>query len=336
MRIAIIHNKPGPLADASESSVGGQGRSIERALREAGYDTELFAAGGAAELMDFLRRDRPDLIFNCCESLQGQAAYEMNVAAMIELLGIPFTGSPALTLGLCLNKAMAKAMLAAGGIATPAWVVAPVHHEADISALQFPLIVKPVAEDASLGVDVNSVVRNAEELRARIQFVWERFGPAIVEEFIPGREFNVALLASSPGCLLPLPISEIVFVDLPDPLERIVTYEAKWVEESTQFRATVPKCPAEVDDELADTLRRISLAAAAAVQLGDYGRVDLRVRSDGQVFVLEVNPNPDISADSGFARAAAASGRTHAATVVEIAERAMERGRQQAATPKCQ
>jgi D-alanine-D-alanine ligase len=351
MRIAIVYNEPQPstpqehwlarsssegtvvaetFMDASEYGVLQETQLIEGFLRDGGYETILHAAHDPGDLVEFLVRERPDLIFNCCETFRGNAALEMNVAAVFELLEIPFTGSSALTLGMALNKSVAKALFVSHGVPTPPWaVMSPRSSPEGAGRLRFPVIVKPLNEDASIGIDTHSIVEGEASLIERVQFVWDEFRqPSLAEEFIDGRELNVAVLAAAPERLTTLPISEILFRGFPGLKYQMLTYEAKWMVDSPYFSATVPRCPAELSPELAAQVRDVALHAAAALQLRDYGRIDFRVRaSDGAVFVLEANPNPDITFDSGFVRAAQASGRTHAGVIREIVERAKERAR---------
>ena len=349
MRVAIVYNQPKPstpqehwlsrsssegtivaesFTDVSEDGVLQEAQLIEGFLREGGYETVLYAVDDPSSLMEFLTRERPDLIFNCCETFRGNAALEMNVAALFEILGIPFTGSSALTLGMALNKSIAKALFVAHGVPTPPWAVLSPHGSLDgAGPFKFPLMVKPLNEDASIGIDTHSIVEDQAGLLERVRFVWDEFRqPALAEEFIDGRELNVAVLAVAPGQFVTLPISEILFNGFPGRNHHILTYESKWMVDSPYYRSTVPRCPAELSFELAEQVRNIALRSAAAVNLRDYGRIDFRIRSsDNAVFVLEANPNPDITFDSGFVRAAQASGRTHASVVLEIVERAKER-----------
>ena len=316
------------LGDITELQMLSEIELIRKSLAALGHESSKFMARDAAGLCAFLTKRRPDLIFNCCEALAGNAAQEMNVAALFELLELPYTGSSAFTLGLLLNKPMAKAVLAANGIRTPAYVV--VETGQDVSAsrgLTFPLIVKPVAEDASVGIDDGSVVNDESALAERVRFVCREFGqPALVEEFISGREFNVSLLATSPCEFTPLAICEIVFDMLPAGRPRILGYDAKWNPASAFNHAKATRCPAQIDAEIADRIRQMSLDVARVVGLRDYGRVDLRLReSDQALFVLEVNPNPDLSRDCAFMRAARLTGRSYRRTIGEIVERAIER-----------
>jgi D-alanine-D-alanine ligase len=182
-----------------------------------------------------------------------------------------------------------------------------------------------VRTDASNGITAHSVVSNVKELVRRVRFVRDTFAQsALVEEFIDGRELNVALLAVSPTQWAVLPVAEIVFQNFGD-RPRIVGYEAKWVPGTVEYNGTVPKCPADLPDELAAEIRELAVRAARVLGLRDYGRVDLRLRADNVPFVLEGNPNPDISHDAGFARSALASGRTHEQAILEMVARAIER-----------
>jgi len=333
MRVAIIYNEPRSAEwgrDPSEDGVLDEIPVIESALREAGHTPQIYAAASAAGLAAFLERERPKVVFNCCESLQGVAALEMGVAALYDLFGVAYTGSPALTLGIALNKAIAKSIFRANGIPTPLHVVMESADDlARRHSLAYPLIVKPVAEDASIGIDARSVVYDSASAAARVKFVWSEFKqPALVEEFIEGRELNVAVLADSRGELDALPVSEIPFDALPPGTPTIVSYDAKWVTGSPVYKSTPSRCPAVLEPALAERVQHAALLAARAVGLRDYGRIDLRLRtSDQELFVLEANPNPDLGSDAGFMRAAMASGRTVPATVQQILSRAVERAR---------
>jgi D-alanine-D-alanine ligase len=347
MRIAIIYNEPrpappgehwlahdasdkaaAPQADASELGVLDEVAGIDELLRRAGHESTAFAVRDVSGVARFLEAERPNLIFNACESLHGDDSLTMAVAGLFDLFGIPYTGSAALTLGLALDKSIAKALFRAHDVPTPAYVLLEQNACIDDLELQYPLIVKPVREDASNGITAGSVVTDADQLSRRARFIWQAFDQAaLVEEYIDGRELNVALLATSPTEWLTLPISEIAFEGFGDQ-PRIVCYESKWVPGSAAYDGTVPLCPATLPEHVAEEVRATALRAAQVIGLRDYGRIDLRLRAgDDAVFVLEANPNPDISRDAGFMRAAAASGRTHADTICEIVARAAERAR---------
>ena len=329
MRIAVVHNEPVSFAEyrAAEWGVVEQVEGVVSALVAAGHTPIPFAATEASALCDFLSRNRPELIFNCCESLAGCARFEMNVAAIFELYGVPFTGASALSLGLALDKGLSKALFAAQGVPTPPYLRFEPDTDVVLPGLSFPLIVKPVAEDASIGIDDAAVVHNAAALETRVRFIWRAFDQAaLVEEFIEGREFNVSLLATSPSQFRVLPIAEIAFDELPQGRPRIVGYEAKWSEGSAAYRGTNVQCPALLDADTAACIRQHAAAAARAVGVRDYGRVDLRMRErDQAIFVLEANPNPDLGPQAGFLRAAAAAGFGMHEAIIEIVNRAIER-----------
>ena len=331
MRIVVAYNNPdcSPINAAAELGVLGEVELVASSLAQDGHATSTFAVRDVAGLCAHVERERPDLVFNCCESFAGRAGLEMNVAALFELLGVAYTGSPPLALGAALNKHMTKVLLRGRWIRTPAHTLfEPGRPLALPPELHFPLIVKPVAEDASIGIDAGAVVHDAAALRARARFVWRELGQAaLVEEFIDGREFNVSALATAPGEFCVLPIGEIAFDGLPEGCPRILDYESKWNPAAGFRQADAARCPASLDPATAARCGRIALAALEALAVRDYARVELRLRdSDQSVFVIEVNPNPDLSAECEFLRAARASGRTNREVIAEIAARARERG----------
>ena len=246
----------------------------------------------------------PDVIYNFVESIEGISSYESSIAGLFELLRYEFTGCSPITLGNCLNKARAKAILKSRGILTPEYRTLKKTKrftEKEIK-LRYPLILKPMNEDASIGISEFSVVKNYSELRKQFSFLVETYNQDIIlEEFIQGRELNVAILGGKV-----LPISEISFSGLPDEFPNIVTYDGKWTEGSIYYNHTKPVCPAKLPARIKKKIQTAALASYDALNCRDYARVDMRLNNDDVPYVIEVNPNPDISSDSGFARAAAA------------------------------
>lgn len=349
MRVAIIYNEPKHteadehwlsrsrgrvelehgFRDASEFGVLDEMKMIAGELESAGYSVIIFSVDDDVKrLITFLSEEKPDVIFNLCESVQGKSDLEMCIAGIYELFDIPYTGASAISLGNALNKWLAKSLFVSHKIPTPKFLKIARGEELPAPlGLSYPLMVKPMAEDASIGIDNNAIVSKRRDLVSRIEFIHSEFNqPALVEEYIDGREINVALIADGNGGFVALPISEITFDTMPEGNPRIVSYEAKWVEESPLYQTTVPVCPAELDEATASRAREIALQAASAVGLRDYARVDMRLREeDNALFVLEANPNPDISHDAGFMRAARTSGRSHEQTIVEILSQAVKR-----------
>lgn len=189
---------------------------------------------------------------------------------------------------------------------------------------KFPMIVKPSSEDASVGISEQSVVYNDQELKEQVEFLFTTLKqPILVEEYIDGREINSAILGDKEKIALPL--SEISFDTLPKDLPKIVTYEGKWIKDSLYYQNTIPVCPAPLDEKLSEQLKQIALEVSNIFGCRDYCRVDLRLTKDNQPYILEVNPNPDISIDAGFARAAKAYGLSYDELLIKIIEFALER-----------
>jgi len=265
----------------------------------------------------------PDIIFNFVESIEGRSEYEVYVAGLFEILEISYTGNNGLTLANCLNKFRSKQILTSYSINTPSFTILKLRDdiESTVNDLDFPLILKLNKEDASIGISENSVVHNYEELITRINFLRETYNQdLIIEEYIEGREFNVAILDEEI-----LPISEINFSGLPDNLPKIVTYEAKWSPGTIYYKYTTPECPAKISPEIKKILEETAWSAYSAMECRDYARVDIRLDKNNIPYVIEVNPNPDISEDSGFVRAVKAAGKSYESLILQLAQLAIDR-----------
>lgn len=264
-------------------------------------------------------------VFNLGEGLEGRLFEEARIAWALEAMGYRFTGARGDAIALSVHKARAKTALAAYGVATPPWWVYAHPDEVDrhlAESLPFPLIVKPVAEDASLGVGPDAVVSNVRALRERVAYVVERYRQAaLAEVFVDGREFNIALWGDPPELL---PLAEIDFSAFTDPHTRIVSFAAKWDEESFEYRCTPVLCPASVDAELEASLAATARQAWAAIGCRHYARADVRVSREGIPYVVEVNCNPDLSPDAGFYRAAQAAGYNYSEMARHILKLALE------------
>jgi D-alanine-D-alanine ligase len=336
-RADVISTMAPGTVDLSEVGVIEAREHVEQALRAEGYQTTLLNINGdLKQLIDFLKNAKPDIVFNLCEGVRNLAIHEMHIAGIFELMNVPYTGAGSFALGAALNKARTKEILTYHGIPTARFAMfkSLADFDAATLTLRFPMIVKPSREDASIGIENNSVVRNAESLRARVKIVIElHLQPALVEEYIEGRELNVAIMGTEHP--VSLPISEIDFSGLPDEYPKIVTYNAKWVEGSKEFVGTVGTCPAKLDPAIEGRVRQIALRAYQVMEIRDFGRVDIRLHGDGTPYVLEVNPNPDISEDAGFARSARTHGMTYSRMIGAIVEYALARtGKPEYAYPK--
>lgn len=312
--------------DLSEVGVLEEREHVARALQGAGYKCSLFNMNGdIRRLFDFVTEKQPDLIFNLCESVGNESIHEMHVAGLYDLLGVPYTGAGALALGTCLNKVRTKEILASHGIPVPRFkLFKNVNALGDDFDLKYPVIVKPAREDASVGIDSESVVDSLAALRKRIRYVNQNYDqPALVEEFIDGRELNVAILGNKRPIVLP--VSEIDFSGLPKDLPKIVTYRSKWIQGSDEFEGTMGVCPAPIPADLERQVKDLALTAYRIMGCRDYARVDMRLNKKSEPFVLEVNPNPDISDDAGLARSARAYGMSFDETIAKIVEYALER-----------
>ena len=270
--------------------------------------------GAAVEIvLATVRAQKPDLVFNLCESLAGDARHEAVLPSLFELCGVRYSGSGPLALGTALRKDRAKAVLRAHGVPTPAGLVidtpAELYKLSELSELtdRFPLIVKPAREDASTGIDLASVVYDLTTLKQRVELVLQRYTqPALVEEFIGGREIYVSLIGNGAD-LMALPMHEVDFSAMPRGAPHIVTYEGKWNCDSPEYHGT-RSVKAELTAAARDGLVAAARAAFFALELRDYARVDLRLGSDGRAFVIDVNPNCDLSNGAGVCRAAGFGG----------------------------
>ncbi len=260
-----------------------------------------------------------DAVFNLCEGINGLSHMEYKVAATIELMGLPMTGVTTWTMVLCHRKSVLNAMLSSAGIPIPDWCAA--QKVSDIpSRFPLPAIVKPLGEDASVGVDQGAVVTTRKALKERVAWGIEQFENVLVQRYIAGREVAVGFVGETM-----LPLSEISFAAMPGDHWPIVTYQAKWDPSSLDYKGTQPVCPADIEPVTAEELVQVATKAWKAVDGSGYGRIDFRIDADGKPWLLEVNPNPDSSPDAGLANMAKAAGWDYDALVVRILDVALER-----------
>jgi D-alanine-D-alanine ligase len=271
-----------------------------------------------------LARNGADLIFNLTESYAGDDTRDMNIAAYLELLDRPFTGAGSHALYLAQDKALAKKIFQFHGLPTPYFAVSDRGKVGFSHDIQFPLIVKPTSEDGSIGIDAGSVVRTIKELMQRVEQIQERFeSPVLIEEYVEGREIYGAVIGNDRPEALAL--VELDLSKLPEGMPRIAGTEVKWERETEAYKRTKPAIATDLDEDLARRLEETAIAAYRALELRDYGRIDMRVTPEGKIFVIEANPNPWLSSSAEFAMAARQSGRSYTGMIREIVELATAR-----------
>lgn len=328
MRVVLLHGAD--ALEPPEDPVLGQ---IESALAELGHEVTRVCVGGAIEtVVAALRSAEPGLVFNLAESFDGKSALESNVAALLNLLDLRYTGSSPAGLLMAGDKSLSKQVLGFQRIRTPEFATVFRGALDHVGDLRFPLIVKPPQEDASLGITSKSVVRDVRELLGTMDALQREFqSPVLVEEFVDGREFYVGVLGNaSPQAL---PVMELDFGAFPADRPKIASYEAKWGEGGTggesesgaEFTGTKSVFPTDLPPELVARLQAVAVDAFGALRLRDYGRVDLRVAANEEIHVIEVNPNCYLERQGEFARAAAESGLSHERLVARIMELALAR-----------
>jgi len=331
INVAVLYNDDGDRLERGSSTdlIAWNGsmraaRAVSASLARSGFAAREIACGcDIGSLIERIERPRPGLVFNLCESFAGESRLESGVASLLEMLRIPFSGNDPLALAIAHDKARAKELLRSCGLPVAEWrVYSPIKPLPDLTGLTPPLIVKPRCEDGSHGISGSSVCGTCGEAMARAaEIAAEWRGDCLIEEFLPGREFNVGIVGGAV-----LPIAEIDY-QLPAGLPNLVTYEAKWVEDSTWCRGTPVRCPAtNVSAALTERLHALALGAWNALGCRDYARIDLRLDAAGEPHILEVNPNPDLSPDAGVARAAQEGGLDYDELVARIAHSAIARG----------
>jgi D-alanine-D-alanine ligase len=327
LKIGILYNLPAETSKGesidylAEAEVKEEAETVRKALEILDFHYQMFPIKDDVEpVIKALKDFKPTVVVNLCEGAFGDSQQEMNVPAILELLGIPYTGSPLLSLGICQNKGLTKQILEVNGVPTPRYCILN-RFEDWRGRMKYPLFVKPLKEDASLGISRKSYVRNEAELKAQVEYVNKRYGqPALVEEYIPGRELNIAILGNDYPKVLP--ISEIIFDFQHEP--KIFDYSAKWIKDSDEYQKTTPICPANLNPSVKAKLKEVALKAYKTLRCRDYATVDIRLKEDSTI-VLEVNPNPGISPDAFFAMALKTSDILYHEFVKNIIQFALER-----------
>lgn len=328
MNVVLLHG-----ADAADEPADPVLEQLEHALRGLGHDVSRVGVAKDVEpLIAAIRAADPALVVNLAESFAGRSALESNVAALLNLLDLRYTGSGPAALMMAGDKSLTKQVLGFHQILTPEFATiyrGALDHAGD---LHFPLIVKPPQEDASLGITSKSVVRDINGLLGMMDSLQREFqSPVLVEEFVEGREFYVGVLGNVNP--IALPVIELDFSAFPADRARIASWEAKWGEGGTggteetgaEFTGTRSIFPTDVSEELLGRMQAVAVEAFNALRLRDYGRIDLRVTDDERIYVIEVNPNCYLEASGEFSRAATEAGMAHEQLIGRIVELAVGR-----------
>lgn len=323
--VAVLYNAYDELIKGEpQDLIADQGvelcaRAVVESLEQLGLEVVPLPFKETVEQVLYAFPPQEYTIFNFAEGMSGRLFEEARIAWTLESMGYAFTGSDGHAIALSTNKARAKKMFQDAGLATPDWWV--IRHPDELVSLDqddfpFPLIVKPVAEDGSIGLSSASVVKDMRGLKERLAFVVEHYRQsALVERFIDGREINVALWGIDPHVLA---VAEIDFVGYEDPLSRIVSFDAKWQDSSYAFHNTPARIPADLTPRQSHAIHTAARHAWRLLGCMGYARVDIRLDREDVPYIIEVNCNPDISPGAGFAHAAQAVGYTYTGMVRKI------------------
>lgn len=332
LHVALVYNAASAILPETPEDRGSTDdlkkmiRHIGRALRSLGHRVTILPL--AEDLFAFhrkLRRLNPDVVFNQYDDVVHGVFYEMLFAALVEMMGFRMTGSSALALGLSRYKHTTSKLLDGMGIPVPPCTeVLEKISDVDKHQWKFPLIVQPCHEDAGIGLNRDSVVHSKKALRNQVRYVLQEYKqPALVQLFLPGREFNVGIIGGKRIRLMPL--AEVHYHDMPPEIPPIMSYAAKWIENSVEYKKTSIICPAKkVEPQLARQLYTIAMRAFRAIGAWGYGRVDMRLDEDGNPYVLEVNCNASLEYGIGLARSAKRAGIRYPQLLQMIIDAAME------------
>ncbi len=326
--IGLIHNQPIPEGQAnweSSADVMAQVEAIETSLVDLGHTAvRIPFTRDLGHLVRQIEEARMSMAFNLCESVDDNPQFTAHPAAVLELMNIPFTGSPAAALMATTDKHLVKMVLQAAGLNTPRSFLYSGGESIDCSPMQFPVILKPQFQDASIGIDQESVITDPGLVSATLHQFYGLYGPIVVEEYIDGREFNISLMGATHPEVMP--VAEIDFTGFPDNLFKIVGYRAKWEPESIEYRQTQRTFPT-LPTNMAENMASVATQCYLLFGLRDYGRVDLRLDANGKAYILEINANPCLSPDAGFPAAVQQSGLNYTAMVEKIVSFVSTRGK---------
>jgi len=296
---------------------------VAEALRANGYEVSTYELRDESALLA-LAKSKADLILNMVEAYAGDDSREAHVAAFLELLELRYTGADPQALFLAQDKALAKKVFDFHGIRTPRFASVYRGKLDHVDDLEFPLIVKPASEDGSVGIDAGAVVHSLRDLMERASMIQEKFDcPALIEEFIEGREIYVGILGNEKP--VALPVLEMDLSKLPEDMPKIAGKEVKWEKGSAAYEATHSAGAKGLDEDVMRRLQETALQVYSALKLRDYGRVDMRLTPEGRIYVIEANPNPWLAPEGELAIAAGLAGRSYVELIGQIVELALAR-----------
>lgn len=300
-------------------------QAIKSALESDGHEVIMIEA--KEDAYEKIKNSKLDFVFNFAEGIHGNSR-ESHIPAMLEMLKIPYTGSDILTLSIALDKARTKEVLCYYNIPTSNFQLFKSANEPLNKKLHFPLFVKPNAEGSSKGITGKSLVHNEKELRERVDFIINRYSqPALVEEFLDGREFTVSVLGNNPPRVLP--IVEVVFDNLPNDVPKFDCFEVKWIFDSPDSGIETVVCPAKIDKKLENKIKEIASNTFKVLNCKDFCRIDMRLDKNNVPNVIEVNPIagliPDPKENSRFPKACYTADMTFNEIILSILNAAIER-----------
>jgi len=323
-----------PVVEPKPKDVPKRGRRRDKpdreevfdALVKKGHQPTYFCLDGRPKTLKALASAEVDLMFNLTESYAGDDTKDINIAAYLDLLGIPYTGSGPTGLHLAQDKAVAKRLFAFHGIRTPNFATVYQGRLQWADDVHFPVIVKPKREDGSIGIAFSAVAGSIKELMERIDALHADLqAPVLIEEYIEGRELYVSVIGNDPPEALP--IIELNLDDLPEGTPRIAGTEVKWERGTAAYRKTKLRFPEDLSENLLAEIQETAVKACQALEIRDYARVDFRLSPKRKFFTLEVNPNPWLHSTAEFSLAAKQSGREHQDVIQEIVDLALARYR---------
>jgi len=297
--------------------------AITEGLEKKGYDARRLPVGrNIFEVIDFLTEFKPDVVMNLCDTIYGRSLLEPDFPGLLELLSIKYTGATPSALFLCKDKWHTKSVLKNNGIRTPrGWLFRKGGGRVRIN--KYPVIMKPIYEDGSVGIDLSSFITDEDALKPRLEKMLKDYcQPVLAEEYIEGREIYINMIGR--GRVEFMPFTEIDYSGVSARYPKIISFEAKWVKGHDMYEGTKSFVQHDIPEEIKRKLRRIGRKVFELFSLCDYARVDTRVTPDGKIYVLDVNPNPDIAPDAGFAKSGKGAGLDHPDLVEKIIRFSLE------------